>query len=91
MKCKKSPIIFVLMNQSALSLLLSKEKKQVRSTTRFLSGKVLMFAQLSLMSFICDILETFCFPNNKLKKIYDKYQIENVYIYHILTDTKRPP
>ena len=43
------------------------------------------------MSFICDILETFCFPNNKLKKIYDKYQIENVYIYHILTDTKRPP
>ena len=68
-----------------------KRKKQVRTTTRFLSGKVLMFAKLSLMSFICDILETFCFPDKKVKKIYEKYQIENVYIYHILTDTTPPP
>lgn len=68
-----------------------KGKKQVRTTTRFLSGKVLMFAKLSLMSFICDILETFCFPDKKVKKIYEKYQIENVYIYHILTDTTPPP
>ena len=68
-----------------------KGKKQVRTTTRFLSGKVLMFAKLSLMSFICDILETFCFSDKKVKKIYEKYQIENVYIYHILTDTTPPP
>ena len=46
-----------------------------------------MFAKLSLMSFICDTLETFCFPDKKVKNIYQKYQIENVYIYHILTDT----
>ena len=39
------------------------------------------------MSFIYDILETFCFPNKKVKLIYEKYQIETVYIYHILTDT----
>ena len=67
-----------------------KGKKKVRTTTRFLSGKVLMFKKLSLMSFICDILETFCFPDKKVKKIYEEYQIENVYIYHILTDTTAP-
>ena len=40
-----------------------------------------------LMSFIYDILEISCFPNKKVKLIYEKYQIETVYIYHILTDT----
>lgn len=48
------------------------------------NGNVCKF---SLMSFIYDILETFCFPNKKVKLIYEKYQIETVYIYHILTDT----
>ena len=57
------------------------------ATTRFLLGKMLMSAKLSLMSFIYNILETFCFPDKKVKKIYEKHQIEDVYIYHILTDT----
>ena len=48
---------------------------------------MLMFAKLSLMSFIYEILETFCFPNKKIQEIYDKYFIEKVHIYHILTDT----
>ena len=69
----------------------SKKKKkkndQVEVTTRFLSGKVLMFAKLSLMSFIYKMLETFCFPDEKVRKIFDKYLIEKVYIYHVLTDT----
>ena len=64
-----------------------KGKKEVGATTRFLSRKMLMFAKLSLMSFIYNILETFCFAGEKVKKIYEKYQIEDVYIYHILTDT----
>ena len=46
-----------------------------------------MSAKLSLMSFIYNILETFCFPDKKVKKIYEKHQTEDVYIYHILTDT----
>ena len=46
-----------------------------------------MFAKLSLMSFIYEILETFCFPNKKIQEIYDKYSIEKVHIYHVLTDT----
>ena len=57
------------------------------ATSRFLSGKMLMFAKLSLVSFIYEMLETFCFQDKKVKEIYEKYQMEKVHIYHILTDT----
>ena len=52
-----------------------------------MSGKLLMFAKLSLKSFVYEIIETNCFPNQKTKQILKKYQIEKVEIYHILTDT----
>ena len=52
-----------------------------------MSGKLLMFTKLSLKSFVCEIIETYCFPNEKTKQIFKKYQIEKVEIYHILTDT----
>ena len=48
---------------------------------------MLMFAKLSLMSFIYEMIETFCFPDKKVQQIYDKYLIEKVYIYHVLTNT----
>ena len=48
---------------------------------------MLMFAKLSLKSFIYDLTETFMFPNQKTKKNYDKYQIDYVYVYQILTNT----
>ena len=59
-----------------------KEKEQVKFTTRFFSGKMLMLAKLSLMSCIYEILEIFCFPDKKVREIYDWYLIEKVYIYH---------
>ena len=40
-----------------------KERQEVQVNTRFLSGKMLMLAKLSLMSFIYEVLETFCFPD----------------------------
>ena len=46
-----------------------------------------MFAKLSLMSFIYEMLETFCFPDEKVQKIFDKCLMEKVYICHVLTDT----
>ena len=52
-----------------------------------MSGKLLMFAKLSLKSFIYEIIETFCFPKENVKKIYDKYKMEKVEIFHVLTDT----
>ena len=33
------------------------------------------------------MLETFCFPDEKVQKIFDKCLMEKVYIYHVLTDT----
>ena len=48
---------------------------------------MLMFAKLSLKSFIYDLTETFMFPNQKTKRNYDKYQIDYVDVYQILTDT----
>ena len=44
-----------------------------------------MFAKLSLMSFIFDMLEAFCFPDEKFQKILQKYMIEKVHISHVLT------
>ena len=64
-----------------------KERTNIKVTSRFMSGKLLMFAKLSLKSFVCEIIETFCFPNEKTKQIFKKYQIEKVEIYHILSDT----
>ena len=45
-----------------------KKYDQIKVTTRFLSGKMLMSAKLSLMSFIYEMLETFCFQIKRYKK-----------------------
>ena len=63
-----------------------KERGNIKVTSWFLSGKLLMFAKLSLKSFNYELVETFCFLKENVKK-YDKYNIEKVNIYHILTDT----
>ena len=46
-----------------------------------------MIAKLSLMSLIYEMLEKFSFPDEKVQKLFAKYLIEKVYIYHVLTDT----
>lgn len=57
-----------------------KEKEHVKVTTRFLSGKMLMFPKLWFMSFDYKILETFCFSGKKVREIYDKYSLERVHM-----------
>ena len=64
-----------------------KKRDHIKVAPRFLSGKMLMFAKRSLMSFIYEVLETFCFPDENVQAIFKKYSIEKVEIYHILTDT----
>ena len=64
-----------------------KKKYKINVTTRFMSGKLLMFIKLSLKSLIYDIAETFCFPDETVAEIYQKSLIEKVFVYHILTDT----
>ena len=61
----------------------------IKCTTRFMSGKLLMFAKLSLKSFIYSLVELLAFPeeNTIVSEIFDKYEIEIIFCYHVLTDT----
>ena len=66
-----------------------KSKMNIKCTTGFMSGKLLMFAKLSFKSFIYSLIELLSFPaeNEIVQKIYDKHQIERIFVYHILKDT----
>ena len=54
-----------------------------------MSGKLLMFAKLSLKSFVYSLVELLHFPeeNPIVASIYEKYKIEEIQCYQILTDT----
>ena len=52
-----------------------------------MSEKLLIFAKLSLVSFIYEVIETFYFPDENVREIFKKYGIEWVDIFHMLTDT----
>ena len=66
-----------------------KANTNIKSTRRFMSGKLLMFAKLSLKSFIYSLVELVTFPEEHpiISKIYEKYEIERIFCYHVLTDT----
>ena len=46
-----------------------------------------MFSKVSLKSFLYDIIDIFCFPDEDVKEIYDKHKIIKCFVYLILTDT----
>ena len=52
-----------------------------------MSGKLLMFAKLSLKNFIYELKETICILDETDSNIDQKYTIEKVEIFHISTDT----
>ena len=64
-----------------------KKNNQVKLTTRFLSGKMLMFSKVSIKSSVYDLIDVFMFPNQEIRDIYQKCQIEKCYLYQNLTDT----
>ena len=82
----KTMIDFEESNSSIKSLII-KGSTNVKVTTRFIKGKMLMFAKLSIKSFVYDMIDVFCFPNDEIKEIYNRYQIEKCLLYQNLTDT----
>ena len=64
-----------------------KKRNFIKVTSCFLSGKLPMFAKLSLKSFIYELSEAMCLPDETFLNIYRKYNTERVEIFHILTDT----
>ena len=86
---RKTKMILEFSNQESASIksFAVKRNDHIKVTTRFLSSKMLKFAKLSLMSFTCEVLETFCFPDENVRSIFKKYHVKKVEIYHVLTDT----
>ena len=74
-------------SSSTVKQIAVKSQTSVRCTTRFLAGKMLTFAKLSLKSFVYDLAELLTFPRETVQAIYDQHQIERVYVFHILTNT----
>ena len=74
---------------SSVKSIAVKSETNIKCTSRFMSGKLLMFAKLSLKSFIYLLVELFHFPeeNPIVASIYEKYNIEQIYYYQVLTDT----
>ena len=48
---------------------------------------MLMFSKVSLKSYVYDITDVFCFPNEEVREIYAQNYIKKCFIYLILTDT----
>ena len=59
----------------------------VKPTSRFFNERILMFTKLSLTSFVYELIETFYILDENVIMIYEKYMIEKIYPYHVLTDT----
>ena len=59
---------------------------KISLTTRFLNGKMLMFSNVSIKSFVYDLIDIFMFPNLEIQKIYKKYKANRCYLDQNLTD-----
>ena len=83
----KTMIDFEYNASNSIKSLAIKKNTNVKVTSRFMKGKMLMFAKLSIKSFVYDMIDVFCFPNEDIQLIYDFYQIEKCFLYQNLTDT----
>ena len=46
-----------------------------------------MLSQVSVKSFVYDLIDVFMFPNAEIQKIYNKYRINQCHLDQNLTDT----
>ena len=63
------------------------KKIEVDVSTCFIKRNMLTFAKHSLKSFVCDFVDTFCFPTHKVREIYAKNDIIKCCLYLNFTDT----
>ena len=52
-----------------------------------MNGKMFMFAKVSLISFVYDVIDVFTFPNEHVKDVFAKNDIIKCHLYLILTNT----
>ena len=77
----KSMIDFDEEHTNSIKSLAIEKKSNVTLTTRFMKGKMLMFAKTSLQSFVYDMIDVFCFPDQVVQEIYKKYSIKKCFLY----------
>ena len=72
MRKNKMMIEFNDSESSSIKHIAVKSKNSIKCTTRFMSGKLLMFAKLSLKSFIYSLIELLAFPEESsiVQRIY---------------------
>ena len=58
---------------NSIKSIIVKTNTNIDVSSRFIKGKTLMFAKLSLKSFVYDMIDVFCFQNNEIQEIYDYY------------------
>ena len=46
-----------------------------------------MFSKTSIQSFVSDLIDVFMFPDDVVKEIYEKYEIQKWFLFQNLTDT----
>ena len=68
---------------SSIKFIAVKSKNNINCTTRFMSRKLLMFAKLSLKSFIYLLVELLSFPDGLVQEIYSKYLTERIFVDHV--------
>ena len=74
---------------SSVKSIAAKSKTSVQCTTRFMSRKLLMFAKLSLKSFVYSLIELLAFPDENpiVAEIYQKCDIDRILCYQVPIDT----
>ena len=72
---------------NSIKSIIVKSSTTIDVSSRFIKGKMLMFAKLSLKSFVYDMIDIFCFPDKKIQAIYNYYEIEKCFLHQNLTDT----
>ena len=82
----KTMIDFDKRESNSIKSIVVNSSTTVDVSTRFCKEKMLMFAKMSLKSFVYDIIDVFCFPDDKVKGIFDKNDIEKCFLYLNLTD-----
>ena len=58
----------------------------INVASRFIKGNMLMFAKVSIKSFVYDLIDVFCFPTEDGRRMYDLYPIIKSHLYLNLTD-----
>ena len=83
----KAIIDFSDQDTASIKALSIKTNCKVKITTRFIKGKMLILSKVSQKSFVYDIIDIFCFPDEEVKEIYNRHKIIKTFVYLILTDT----